>query len=144
MKTLTGVIALMLVLQFGASSVVVAAEQPKPATAAPAQERKAGEKPPEYKLLTGSVTGVDPTTKTFTIGTEGESYVFTFQKIPFPYKVGDTIQLWAQVPAVSPKGSPAVMGTTIPHCASGDPLKGLDVHKSSSSAKGPGPGCVPF
>lgn len=46
----------------------------------------------------------------------------------------------------SVKGNPppTTQGTTIPKCASGDPLKGLNVHKSASSEKGPGPGCVPF
>ena len=39
----------------------------------------------------------------------------------------------------NPPPDPA-QGTTI-NCASGDPLKGLNVHKSSSSAKGPGDGC---
>lgn len=46
----------------------------------------------------------------------------------------------------SVKGNPppTTQGTTIPKCASGDPLKGLNVHKSASSEKGPGPGCSPF
>ena len=161
MKTLTGALALMLALMFSAASVAVAAEKAAPPAAgqkaapptpadtdarqAPGQRGASGSGGvSSFRLLTGNVTGIDLTVKTFTIRTEGNEYKFTYQKIPFPYKVGDTIQVWAQVPAVSPKGPPAVMGTTIPHCASGDPLKGLNVHKSESSAKGPGPGCVPF
>ncbi len=47
----------------------------------------------------------------------------------------------------SPRGTkppPSAEGTTIPHCGSGDPLQGLNVHKSESSARPKGPDCVPF
>lgn len=49
--------------------------------------------------------------------------------------------------ATKSRSTSAAEGTTIPRCppsGSGDPLKGLNVHKASTSAAPKGPGCVPW
>ena len=91
MKTLTGVIALMLALMFGASSVVVAAEKAKPAPATPAQERTGSKPPAGEKLMTGKVTQVKD--GTFTVVAKGKEYTFVFQKIEALPKIGDIIDV---------------------------------------------------
>ena len=120
-----------------------ATTQPAGKEPAAADKSAADPKVTGYTQLKGTVTQVSRQDKTFTVAAQGTSYTFAYQKAEFPYKAGDAIQLWAPLPAAGSK-PPTVQGTTIPHCASGDPLQGLNVHKSSSSSKGPGPGCVPF
>ena len=80
-------LALIVLSAFPGLSVAQKAEEKKPA---------AGEKSidkPSPKLMTGKVTQVNEQEKTFTIVAKGKEYKFTFQKIEFPYKVGEIIEV---------------------------------------------------
>ena len=87
MKTLIGVLALMLALMFGASNVVVAAEKDEPPSTERLKKLETDMKKPvekkvdkaSPKLITGKVTQADETTKTVTIlGTDGERVTLNF------------------------------------------------------------------
>ena len=104
MKTLTGVLALMLALIFGASSVVGAAEK----AAAPATVRKAGEKPLADKLMmTVKVTQVNQSAKTFTGVGQGGQFTFDAAKLPKLPTVGDTVDVTY---TENPAGGPVMFG----------------------------------
>ena len=91
MKTFTSVIALMLALLFGATNVVIAAE--KAATpAAPAAGKKADKASPEL-MMTGKVTLVDGSKKTFTITAKGKLHKFVANNIKAMPKVGEIIDI---------------------------------------------------
>jgi hypothetical protein len=97
MKTLTGIIALMLALLFGASNAVFAAE--KTATpAAPAAAKKTDKASPEL-TMTGKVTEVNMTAKTFTVISKGKSVTFAAAKLKALPKVGEIIDItYTQTP----------------------------------------------
>ena len=102
MKTLTGVLALMLALMFGASSVVIAAEAERKATPGVEMKQPAtGEKKTVAKAspklvtgeITGKVTGVDPTAKTFTVMAQGRAITFSAARLSKLPTVGKNIDV---------------------------------------------------
>jgi hypothetical protein len=81
-----------------ALALIVLAAVPSLSVAQKAAEKKptVGEKhidKPSPKLMTGKITQVNEQEKTFTIVAKGKEYKFTFQKIEFPYKVGEIIDV---------------------------------------------------
>ena len=104
MKTLTGVIALVLALLFAASNGVVAAEQKSPPTGV---EKKQPATQPKVKLamkgdytrstfkMTGKVTQVDVKAKTFTVISKGKAVAVLFDpsKLKVLPKVGEIIDI---------------------------------------------------
>ncbi len=86
-KLLTLALALIVLAAFPGLSGAQTAEEKKPT---------AGEKridKPSPQLMTGKVIQVNAQEKTFTLVAQGKEYKFTFQKIEFPYKVGEVIDV---------------------------------------------------
>ena len=104
MKTLTGVITVVLALMFGTSNGVIAAEQKSQPTGVEKKQPATGEKEAVkgkaaiYKHeITGKVTGVDPTAKTFTIMIQGKAITFSaanLSKLPTVGKMIDITYTW--------------------------------------------------
>lgn len=104
MKTLTGVIALVLALMFGTSNGVIAAEQKSQPTGVKKIQPATGEKEAVkgkaaiYKHeITGKVTGVDLTAKTFIIMIQGKAITFSaanLSKLPTVGKMIDITYTW--------------------------------------------------
>lgn len=100
MKTLTGVIALVLALMLGTSNGVIAADQKSRPTGVEKKQPATGEKTvdkasPELVTgeLTGKVTGVDPTAKTFTAMTQGRAITFSAARLSTLPTVGELIDI---------------------------------------------------
>lgn len=86
MKTLTGVIALMLALLFGASNVAVAAEK----AASPAAEKKTDKASSEL-MMTGKVTKAGG--NSFTIMAKGKQHIFVANNFKTLPKVGEIVDV---------------------------------------------------
>lgn len=115
MKTLTGVIALVLALMFGTSSGVIAAEQKSQPTGG---ERKGqpGQDPlyprsPKLVTgeLTGKVTGVNPMAKTFNVMVQGRAITVSAARLSKLPTVGENIYITF---ALEPAGLPMATSTT--------------------------------
>lgn len=91
MKTLTGVIALMLALLFGDSNIVVAAEKAA-SPVAPAAEKRIDKVSPTL-MMTGKVTQVDGNKKTFTIMAKGKQHTFVANNFKTMPKVGENVDV---------------------------------------------------
>lgn len=89
MKTLTGIIALMLALLFGASNLVVAAEK----TVAPAAPAAKKIEAMTLKQMIAKVTQVNPTGNTFTVMSKGKAFTFGSKSLKVLPKVGEIIDI---------------------------------------------------
>lgn len=86
MKTLTGVIVLMLALLFGASNAVFAAEK----AAAPAAGKRIDKASPAL-MMTGKVTNVSG--KSFTIVAKGKQHTFVANNFKTLPEVGEIVDV---------------------------------------------------
>ncbi len=95
MKTLTGVITLMLVLLFGASNGAAAAEKAAAPAAKTTDHLDLNNSNSYLKKITGKVTQVDtyPTKKTFTIVAKGQPYTFSAAGLKALPKVGEVVDV---------------------------------------------------
>jgi hypothetical protein len=95
MKTLTGVIALVLALLFAASNGVVAAEQKSPPTGVEKKQPASGEKRVKLDRFQplGKVTQVNEKAKTFTVMAKGKAVTFNAAKLKVLPKVGEIIDI---------------------------------------------------
>jgi len=152
MKTLTGVIALVLALMFGTSNGVIAAEQKSQPTGVEKKQPATGEKKAVDKAspklitgkLTGKVTGADPRAKTFTVMVQGRAITFSAAMLSKLPTVGEIVDITFtlkpdELPLATSMARPgSTAGSTLKpggycHCNSHSsvrpPLKSLNVCK---------------
>ncbi len=107
MKTLTGVITLMFALMFGASYGAAAAEKAAtPATPAAKTEHL-------YLKITGKVTQVDATKKTFTIVAKGQPHTFSAAGLKALPKVEEVVDVEYTDKHTGTGGPPAAMSINL-------------------------------
>ena len=98
MKTLTGAIALILALLFGASHVAVAAEQKSQPTGGETKQPATGERgvkldKPVLQRMTGKVIRDNQSGKTFTVMAKGKEGTFSAANLKVLPKVGAIIDI---------------------------------------------------
>jgi hypothetical protein len=107
MKTLTGVIALVLALLFGASNGVIAAEQKNQPTSVEKKQPATGEKKTVDKALPiltkVKVLEVNDSAKTITVMVKGKAFTFDAKKLKSLPKPGELIGMWGD-PTGDPTG----------------------------------------
>ena len=117
MKTLTGVLALILAVKLGTSNEVIAAEQKSQPAGVEKKQPATGEKEAVkgkaaiYKhKMTAKVTGVDPTAKTFTVMIQGKAITFSAAELSNLPTVGKMINITY---AWNPGEPPMATSTTV-------------------------------